>query len=108
VHRELLEVLMDLRRELARRREHSARVVPARLADEAVQDRQHERRGLAAPRGRRTRGRPSLHRGRDRLLLDRGRSKEAELADALEQIGVELEAGEGPVAFLSRHEGPPE
>ena len=38
------------------------------------------------------RSRPSMA-GRDGLLLDRGRAREAELAHSLEQVGVEAEAG---------------
>ena len=48
VHRELVQVLVDLRRQLARRRQHQRARRAARLADQAVQDRQQKRGGLAA------------------------------------------------------------
>jgi hypothetical protein len=60
----------------------SARVSPRGLPIEAVQDRQHERRGLAAARHRAGEQVLPLERGRQRLLLDRRRARESELADA--------------------------
>ena len=48
VHGEVVQVLDDLRRQLARRRQHERARRAARLVDEPVQDRQQKRRGLAA------------------------------------------------------------
>ena len=43
-----VEVVEDLRRQLARRRQHQRPRRPARLVDQVVKDRQQERRRLAA------------------------------------------------------------
>ena len=81
VHRELPQVLLDLRRELTRRRQHERPRHAARLVHQPVQDGQEERRGLAAPRHRAGEQVSSLERGRDRLLLDGSGAGEPELLD---------------------------
>ena len=82
VHGQLPEVRVDLGGELAGRGEDERPRGAPRLAHQAVQDRQAERRRLAAAGGGAGEDVPALHRGRDRLLLDGGRAREAELADA--------------------------
>ena len=94
---ELLEVLVDLRRELARGREDERARRAARLRHEAVEDREDERGGLAAARHRAGEEVPALHRGRDGVELDGRRTGEAHLLDAAEEVGVETERGEGHV-----------
>ena len=69
----------------------SARVRAARLVDQAVQDRQQERRRLAAAGLRAGEHVAALHRGRDRVGLDGGGTGETELAYALEQTRVKLQ-----------------
>ena len=48
MHREIVEVVDDLRRQLARRRQHQRARGAARLVDQLVQDRQQKRGRLAA------------------------------------------------------------
>ena len=84
-------MLVDLRGELARGRDDERARDAARLAEEALQDRQQERRRLAAARHRAGEDVPALDRGRDRVLLDRGRHGEAHLVDAAQEIGVKVE-----------------
>ena len=55
---ELLPVLVDLRRQLARRGEDEGARGSARASEEALQDRQQERRRSCRSRSSRTRGRP--------------------------------------------------
>ena len=67
----------------------SARVVPPRLVDQPMQDRQQERRGLAAAGlAQASTSRPASAGG-NRVGLNRRRAGEAELADSLEQVGME-------------------
>ena len=78
----------------------SARVVPAGLVDQPVQDRQQERRRLSAARHGAGEHVPSRKRRRDGIGLDRCRAGEAELLDALQKARVEVETTE-------RHGVPP-
>ena len=93
-----LEVLVDLRRQLARGREDERARRAARLRHEPVEDREDERGGLAAARHRAGEDVAAFHRGRDGVVLDGRRAREAHLLDAAEEVGVEAERGE-------RHEG---
>ena len=94
VDREIVEVLEDLRRQLARRREDQRARRAARLADQLVQDRQQERRRLAAAGHRAGEHVPALERRRNRICLDRRRTGEPEILQTAEQVGVELELAE--------------
>ena len=105
VHRELLEVLVDLRRELPRGREDERARGAARLAHEAVQDRQEERGGLAAAGHRAGEHVAARHRGRDGVALDGRGTGEAHLLDAAEEVGVETETGKSHLG-TSRFPGP--
>ena len=91
VHREIVEVLHDLCGQLTGRGEDEGPGGAARLVDEAVQDRQHEGRGLAAPGHGAGEDVPAGQGGRHRVRLDRCRAREAELLHALEETGVELQ-----------------
>jgi hypothetical protein len=101
VHRQLLEVLIDLRAQLARGRQDQRARGPARLRHQPLQDRQAEGGGLAAAGRRAGEHVAPLERGADRLLLDRGRAREAQLADAAQQQRVEPERREGHAAQRS-------
>ena len=85
------EILQDLCGELTGRGEDQGPGGAARLADEAVQDRQEEGRGLAAPGHGAGEDVPAGQGGRHRLRLDRGRPGKAELLDSLEETGMELQ-----------------
>ena len=76
VDRERVELLEDLRGELARRREHQRARPAARLVHQRVQDRQQECRGLAAAGLRAGEHVASGHRRRDRVGLHRGRTRQ--------------------------------
>ena len=91
---EVVQVLEDLRRELARRRETSARVVPRGLLDQLVEDRQQERGRLAAAGHGAGEDVAALERRRNGVGLDRGRPGETEVFEASEEVGVELELAE--------------
>ena len=98
MHREVVQVLEDLRRQLARGREHQRAGGAARAVDQLVQDREQERRGLAAAGHGAGEDVAALEGGRDGVCLDRGGAGEAELLHPLEEAGVKLEATE-------RHDG---
>ena len=93
-----LEAVGDLRRKLARRRQHEhARMVARRrpaVGGEAVQDRQREGRGLAGARLRDAHQVAAGDHARDRLRLDRGRYRVALGGERLEEVGVETQLGE--------------
>ena len=91
VYRQILEVLDDLRGQLAGRGEDEGPGGAARLVDQPVEDRQPERRGLAAAGHGAGEDVPAGQCGRHRVRLDRGRAGEPELLDALEETGVELQ-----------------
>jgi hypothetical protein len=88
------QVLEDLRGKFARRREHEGARRAARFRDEPGEDRQQERRGLAAARHRAGQQVAALERRRNRVDLDGGRLHETEVFDALEEVGMELEVAE--------------
>ncbi len=102
---ELLQVLVDLRGELARGREDQRARRAARLGHEAVEDREDERGRLAAARHRAGEEVAAGHRGRDGVALDGRGTGEAHLLDAAEEVGVETERGEGHVV-MDRFPGP--
>ena len=94
VHGERVEVLEDLRRQLARRRQHQRARRPARLARSAGAGSAAETPRSCRCRSARRRARrgPDIA-GRNRLGLNRRRPREAELADSFQQIGMEAERG---------------
>ena len=100
------EVLEDLRRQLARRRQHQRARRAARPVDQLVQDRQQERGGLAAAGHGAGEHVAPLQRRRDGVGLDGRRPGEAELLEALEQIGMELEGAEWHRRILARRCAP--
>jgi hypothetical protein len=71
-------VLVDLRRQLARRREHQRARGSARPVHQPVQDREQEGGGLAAAGHRAGEQVAALHGGGDRLFLDGRGTGEAE------------------------------
>ncbi len=91
VDRKPVEVFENLRGKLARGRQHQDPRDAARPVDQAMQDRQQERRGLAASSLRAREQVAALERRRDRHFLDGSRPDETELPDALEQVGVQPE-----------------
>ncbi len=99
---ELPRVLVDLGRQLARRRDDQAAREAARLPDEAVEDREDEGGRLAAPRHRAGEDVLAGEGGGDRVVLDRGGPREAQLLDAAEEVGVETEGREGHSEFTFR------
>ena len=91
VHRELAQVLLDLRRELARRREHERARDAARLPDDAVHDRQQKRGSLAASRHRAGEHVAALECGRNGVVLNRCWAREAKLFHAAHESSVETQ-----------------
>ena len=87
----VVEVVEDLRRELPRRREHERARRAARLLDQLVQDRQQERRRLAAARLGAREDVAAFEPRRNGVSLDWRRPCESEFLDAFEQAGVEFE-----------------
>ena len=106
VHGEVLQVLVDLRRELARRREHERARDTTGTIDELVHDREDERRGLAAAGHGAGKDVPAFERRRDRCFLDRGGAGETEFLHPLEEAGVKLEATERHEKSLFAENGP--
>ena len=94
MHREIVEVAEDLRRQLAGRRQHQRARDAARLAGQLVQDRQQKCRGLAAAGAGAGQQIASFERGRYGVSLDRGGAGEPEVFQSAEKIGMELQSGE--------------
>ena len=94
VHRQRAGVLVDLRGELAGRRQDQGAGDAALLPEEAVQDGQDEGRRLAAPRHRAGEHVAPFEGGRDGVGLDRRGTVKAELLDAAQERRVELEGSE--------------
>ncbi len=99
---ELPRVLVDLGGQLARRRDDQDAREPARLPDETVEDREDEGGRLAASRHRAGEEVLAGEGGGDRVVLDRGGPREAQLLDAAEEVGVETEGREGHSEFTFR------
>ena len=91
VDRQVGQVLGNLRREFARRRQHQGAGRAAGTAHQLMQNRQQERGGLAASGHRAGQQIPPLERGRNRFSLDGCRACEAEIFEPPEEIGMELE-----------------
>src|SRR5688500_14577528 len=87
-------MLVDLRGELARRREDQRARGAAFLADEAIENRQQKRRALAAAGCRGGQYVFACERRGNRVVLNRGGALEAELFDSPEEIRVQSKRGE--------------
>ena len=85
VDRELVQILQNLRRQLTRRRQHQRPRRPPRLVDQTVENRQQERRGLAASGLRRRDDVLALHRRGNRVRLNGRGPNETEFFDALDK-----------------------
>ena len=94
MHREAIELLEDLRSQLARRRQDERARRAARLVHQSVQYREQEGDRLAAARLRAGQQVSPLQRRRNRLSLNRRGTCEPEFADALEKIRMDMKAGE--------------
>ena len=88
---ERVQVLEDLRGQLARGRQDQRARRPPRPIDQPVKDRQQKRGGLAAAGLRARQDVASGERRRNRVRLNGRGSNESELANSLEQVGMELE-----------------
>lgn len=103
VRAEHLGILVDLDRELARRREHDrARLRrhalgPRRHREQAIEQREQERRGLPGPRLRLAGDVLPGEREREGLCLDRGTVFKPCLTHALHQRLGQRQAGKGLV-----------
>ena len=95
VERERLEMLVDLRRQLARGREDERARRAARLRHEAVKDREEERGGLAAARHRAGEDVAALPSRAGWRRSGWAWAGEAHVLDAAEEVGVEVERGKG-------------
>jgi hypothetical protein len=91
---ELAAMLVDLGRELAGGGDDQGARDAAGEPDQPLQNRQQERRGLAAAGHGAGEHVAAGHGGGDGVTLDGGRGLEAQGRDATEQIGVEPEFGE--------------
>ena len=92
VHGKVVQVLDDLRRQLASRRQHERARGAARLVDQPMQNRQQERRRLAAAGRRACEQVAAGQRERNRVGLNRGRSGEAEIFQTPKKARMEGEA----------------
>src|SRR5262245_6684140 len=103
VHGELLQVIEDLRGQLARRRQHECARAAARLPDQIVENRQKKRGGLAAAGLRAREDVPSAERGRNGVSLNRCGANKAELFDRAEQAWMQREcrASQGTILSLA-------
>ena len=87
---ELLELLEDLRGELARGREDQRARGAALLLDQVMQDRKQKRRGLAAAGLRAGEQIAAFERGRNGVGLNGRRPEKAELFDTAEKVAVKV------------------
>ena len=85
VDRERVEVFEDLRRQLARRRQHQRARRAPRLVDQRVNDRQQERRRLAAAGLRGGDDVAAEHGRRNGFGLNRRGPDETEILDCLDE-----------------------
>ena len=89
-----VQILENLGRELSRGREDERARRPTRLCHQLVEDRQKERRRLAAAGHRTGEQIAALERRRDRIGLNGRGLHETEVFDSPDQVGVELEVAE--------------
>src|SRR6266851_6737627 len=88
---EVLQVLEDLRRELAGRRDDQGARRPAWLRNQLIEDWQQEGDGLAAPGHGAGEDVLALEGGRNRVRLNRGRPGKPEVLQTAQQIGMKLD-----------------
>ena len=93
VHREVVEIFDDLRRQLARRRQDECAGRATRFVDQTMKNRQEERRGLSAAGHRAGEQVLAGHRERNGVSLNRRRPCEPEIFQALEEVGMKPEIG---------------
>ncbi len=91
VHGQIAKMLVDLRGQLARGREDERARGAALLADQSMEDRQHERCGLSTARHRRCQNILPCQRRRDGIGLNRRGSCETQFFDPAHEIGVKSE-----------------
>src|SRR5213075_2702521 len=77
--------------QLPRRRQHERARRTSRPAHQQVKNRQEKCGGFAAPRHRAGEQIASLERGRNRFSLYRRRTREAEIFESPEEVGMKLE-----------------
>ncbi len=95
VHGQGVEVLQDLRGQLARRRQHERLDRAARPIDQPIDNREQERCGLpAAGLGARDQV-PALEARWNGFGLDRSGTNEAEVFDRLDERRVQVEVSKG-------------
>ena len=87
---ELLPVLVDLRGQLARGGEDEDARDATRAPDQALENREEEGRGLAAPGHGARQDVPARENRRDGVPLDRGGRLEAESGDGAQEVGVKV------------------
>jgi hypothetical protein len=90
---EIVEMLDDLRGQLPRRGEDQSPRDAALLAHEPVQDRQGESRGLAAAGHRAGQDVAPFEGRRHGVALNGSGNGEAEIGDAAQKVGVQIERG---------------
>ncbi len=88
VHGQIVEIGEHLGGELTGRRQHQRPGRPARPIHQLVEDRQQERRGLAAAGGGAAQDVATLETGRDGVVLDGRGPGEPQLLDAQLEAGV--------------------
>src|SRR6185436_4496586 len=91
---ELRKVLLDLRRQLAGRRDHERTRSPPRPRNETLENREDERRGLPASRHCARQHVTALDRRRNGIGLNWRGPRESELLHAAKEVGMEPERGE--------------
>jgi hypothetical protein len=94
MHREIVEIFDNLRRQLASRRQHERARRAARLVHQLVENREQERRGLAAAGHRAGEQVLTGERKRDGISLNRRRPRETEILQPLQQAGMKSEMRE--------------
>ena len=94
VHAQLGECLRDLRRELARGREHQRARDAARLAERVLDDREEEGDGLAAAGCGACEDVPALEGRWNGVGLNGSRAREAQFLERLGERGIERECTE--------------
>jgi len=89
---QIVQVFDNLRGQFSRRREDKRARRPARLPDHVVQDRQQERRGLAAA-VMHSQQVLAGHGQRNGISLNGRRTRKTEIFEPLKQAGMESEFG---------------
>ena len=100
VHGEVVQVFENLRGELPRRRQHQRARRAARAADQLVQDRQQERGGFAAAGHGAGEEIFAGERRRNRVGLNWSGTREPEVLQAANEVGVQVELAERQNVFL--------